>query len=62
MTEVLDHTFLELPLNEISDMLLQKLCENHKRGKRYSMAKLVGKDETGKRVELSLCMRYVKDD
>jgi hypothetical protein len=62
MTEFLDRDFLELTMNQVSDLLLDKLHENQKDEKEYSCAKLVGGDVYGRRYELLVVMREVSDD
>jgi hypothetical protein len=62
MAEVLDHDFMELTMNQVSDLLLDKLHENMENEKEYSCAKLIGGDVYGKRYELLVVMREVSDD
>lgn len=49
--------FMELTMNEISDLLLEKLVENKKEGKYYSQALLVGKDEDGNLYKLTVMLQ-----
>ena len=62
MTEFLDRDFLELTMNQVSDLLLDKLHENMENDKEYSCAKLVGGDVYGKRYELVVVMREVTEN
>ena len=62
MTEFLDRDFLELTMNEVSDLLLDKLHENMENDKEYSCARLVGGDVYGRRYELVVVMREVSND
>jgi len=48
---------MELTMNEISDLLLEKLVENKKEGKYYSQALLVGKDEDGNLYKLTVMLQ-----
>ena len=60
MVEVLDQSFLELSLHDVSELLLQKLCENISDGKEYSMAKLKGSDGDGNLYEMDIIMRRLE--
>ena len=58
--EVLDQEILEMKFADVSDLLLQKLCENLSSGERdYSSLRLLGSSD-GKRYELVCTMREVK--
>ena len=49
----------KMSVQEVADMLLEKLCENQKNGKEYSCAKLLGKSDD-QLYELCLVMRCSK--
>ena len=56
--EVLDQEILEMKFADVSDLLLQKLCENLSSGERdYSSLRLLGRDENDELYELTCCMR-----
>lgn len=50
-----------LSVQEVSDMLLEKLDENMNEGKEYSCAKILGKCD-GRMYELCMVMRNVEED
>ena len=60
MTEVSSAEFLKLSLQEVADLLLDKLSENERDGKEYSMCKLHGCSE-GRMFEMSIIMRGVEN-
>ena len=61
MTELCSSEFLRLSLQEVADLLLDKLSENERDGKEYSMCKLHGCCD-GRLFELDLIMRGVEND
>ena len=60
MTELSSAEFCKLSLQEVADLLLEKLGENVESGKEYSMAKLHGCCDN-KMFEMSIIMREVED-
>ena len=50
----------KMSVQEVADMLLEKLCENMKSGKDYSCAKLMGESDN-QLYELCLVMRCTDD-
>ena len=60
MTELCSSEFLRLSLQEVADLLLDKLSENERDGKEYSMCKLHGCSE-GRLFEMSIIMRGVEE-
>lgn len=60
MTVLSSAEFTKLTLQEVADMLLDKLAENEEEDKNYSCAKLHGCND-GRMFELCLVMRGVED-
>ena len=61
MTELSSADLCRMSVQEVADLLLEKLDENLKTGKEYSCAKILGKHDDVM-YELLFVMREVKND
>ena len=59
MTEFSSADFMKLTINEVSDLLLQDICDS---GEDVKGALLLGKDNEGKPYRLSVILEVDKDD
>ena len=62
MTEFSSRDLCKLSVQEVADLLLDKLSENLVDGKEYSCAKVHGKSDDGRLFELLFVMREVNCD
>lgn len=59
MTELSSADFMRLTINEVSDLLLQDICDS---GEDVKGALLLGRDDDGKPYRLSVVLEMICDD